>query len=587
MSTNGSNLTNLDAIRDRIANSVLIALSFIVPPALIASLMRIPSIGWQPVMVFHIVAAIILICATLFRNSITYNVRGIIIVGIIFLVGIGGLLNFALNGAGVPGLMASCIFAAVLFGTRGGLVVLLLGFLSIAVIGMAYSSEAITLHFDSNIYNVQLRSWLTTLLGFALFSGGAVATVIGLNKALMGIIRANEDNLSQLGIQVKERSRSLTDEIREREKAEQNFHLSEERYHKIIDAQTELITTFTPDGTFTFVSDSYCRYAGKRKEDLLGRSLYEPVPEAEVESLKEYFTSFSRQHPNKTNENQLLSGEGDLRYYEWSNSATFDENDEIIEIQSVGRDVTERKEVEILKSEFISLVSHELRTPLTSIMGSISLIEGGALGKVPEKMTDLLAIAKGNSERLISIVNDILDFEKLQSGGMDFNFREIDLVELVEKAVTLNHGYADQCGVRFVMAETTEEFIVKADSERLEQVVSNLLSNAAKFSAKGSDVHVSVHNRDGQARVEVSDTGIGISEKFKDTIFDRFSQADTGDKRAVKGTGLGLSISRAIIECHDGNIDFDSCVGEATTFHFTLPIVVSTDHENGNQTHET
>lgn len=567
-------VTSLEEMRGRIANGVLIALALIALPALAGSLMRIQSIGWQPVMGFHIAAAGVLIGAALARRRLSFKVRGSSIVGIIFLVGIGGFLNFALSGAGYPALLVSAIVAAVLFGTRGGLIVLFLGLMATIVIGLAYANHLLPLRFDANLYTVQFQSWLTALLGLALFGGGGVATVVGLNSALIRAIDshvARHDDLKKL---VEERALELRDEIKEREKAENHLRLNEEKYHRLIDAQTELITTFTPDGTFTFVSESYCQFVGKTKEDLLGRSLFNAVPEEEIPALKDYFASFSSERQHQTTENPVESEDGELRYFEWSNSALLDENGDVEEIQSVGRDITERKEVERLKSEFISLVSHELRTPLTSIMGSISLIKGGALGDIPEKMSDMLGIAKGNSERLIGIVNDILDFEKLQSGGMEFNFVEVDLVELVRHTIDLNQSYAEQCGVQFDLIKADTGICVRGDRERLEQVMTNLLSNAAKFSTKGTSIEISVFDRDGIARVDVADTGPGIPEEFKDRIFDRFSQADTGDKRTVKGTGLGLSISRAIIERHEGSIDFDSRTGQGTTFHFELPIVI-------------
>lgn len=572
MMTGEDTVTSLDEMRDRIANGVLLALSFISVPALMVSLMRIQVIGWQPVMGFHIFAVAVLIGASVVRAHLSYKVRGGIVVGIVFLLGVGGFLNFALNGAGYPALLLAAIIAAVLFGTRGGMLLLLLGIVAIALTGLAFSQQILVLGMDANAYNAQFQSWMTTLLGYTLLGGGGVATVIGLNSALIRSIHSFETHQAQLENLVAERTHALMEEIREREKAESSLRMSEDRYHRVIDTQAELITTFTPDGIFTFVNESYCRFVGKSKEDLLGRSLFEAIPEDEVDQLRLYFASFSRDRPQQTTENPIRSAAGDLRYYEWSNSASIDANGYVTEIQSVGRDITERKEVERLKSEFISLVSHELRTPLTSIMGSISLIAGGAAGAVPDKVANLLNIAKGNSERLIGIVNDILDFEKLQSGGMEFFFQKIDLFELVENSLNMNQAYAEQCNVTFVLKGSKNPVWVMVDKERLEQVLANLLSNAAKFSDQDTEVIISVEPEGKRARVEVSDTGPGIDEKFKERIFDRFSQADTGDTRAVKGTGLGLSISRAIIERHDGTIDFESRKGVGTTFRFELPL---------------
>ncbi len=362
----------------------------------------------------------------------------------------------------------------------------------------------------------------------------------------------------------------LSRDVTERRAAEHALKRSEDRYENVINSQSELITVFTPDGKFTLVNDAYCLFTGRTREDLLGSSLYDPVPEDEIEELKIYFASFTPEQQYLTIENQIRSADGEIHDYEWSNSASFDENGNITEIQSVGRDVTKQREVDRLKSEFIALVSHELRTPLTSIMGALGLSLGGALGELPEKVTEMLTMAKLNSEKLIGLINDILDFEKLQSGAMEYNMVKVDLAALVKQAIEINQSYADQFGVSFDFKHQGNSACVKADEARIGQVVSNLLSNAAKFSEEGSVVEISVIGKKDSVRVEVSDSGPGIAEAFREKIFDRFSQADSTDERAIQGTGLGLSISKSIIDQHDGKIDFESGLGKGTTFFFEL-----------------
>ena len=247
---------------------------------------------------------------------------------------------------------------------------------------------------------------------------------------------------------------------------------------------------------------------------------------------------------------------------------------------AVVRDITERRKVERMKNEFVSTVSHELRTPVTSIRGSLGLLAGDVVGKLPAKARQLVEIANDNSERLINLINDILDIETMESGNMRFSFRSCSLPAILDSALASNQGYGDQFGVRFRLRHTTPDIDVWADPGRIGQVMSNLLSNAAKFSAPGSIVDVGAARLGDSIRISVTDRGPGVPEEFHDKIFGKFSQADASDKRRIGGTGLGLSIAKLIVEQHAGAIGFDSIAGEGTTFYFDLPMA---SRMSGNQ----
>lgn len=242
-------------------------------------------------------------------------------------------------------------------------------------------------------------------------------------------------------------------------------------------------------------------------------------------------------------------------------------------------DITQRKEMDRMKSEFISTVSHELRTPLTSIRGSLGLIAAGALGRLPQKLESMIRIAHSNSERLVRIINDILDIEKIESGKLELYPRKVPLGSFLKLAVEANEAYGAKFSVRFVLEEGSEHLEVMADHDRLMQVMSNLLSNAAKFSPSGSQVMVRAYRRGGNARVEVEDRGTGIPEEFRGRIFEKFAQADSSATRRFEGTGLGLAITRQLVEAMGGRIGFDTETGRGTTFHFELPnLATSFDH---------
>ena len=225
------------------------------------------------------------------------------------------------------------------------------------------------------------------------------------------------------------------------------------------------------------------------------------------------------------------------------------------------------------KSEFLAITSHELRTPLTSIKSSLALIIDGNIGSLPESISAMLGIARRNTDRLINLVNDILDAEKIESSGLEYNFAPLNLSSLVAEAVETNKGYAEQFGVTFVLTDIAPEVLVYADGSRLTQVVANLLSNAAKFSPQGGEIKITVDCGNNIAKATVIHDGPGIPEEMREHIFDKFTQVDASDTRSKGGTGLGLNISKSIIQQHGGEISFDSKSGAGSQFYFTLPVM--------------
>lgn len=235
------------------------------------------------------------------------------------------------------------------------------------------------------------------------------------------------------------------------------------------------------------------------------------------------------------------------------------------------RDITQRKEFDRMKNEFVSTVSHELRTPLTSIKGSLGLITSGIFGVFPEKVNELLNIANNNCSRLTNLINDILDLEKIKAGKMEFKYEELEINSILEQSIVLNQSYADQFGMKVKLIKPEEEYFIKADKNRLLQVISNLFSNAVKFSKPGGEVTITSENINGKIKVSFIDKGVGIPDDSKHKIFKSFSQVDSSDSRSKGGSGLGLSICKLIVEKMDGEIAFDSVAGEGSTFFFIMP----------------
>ncbi len=241
-------------------------------------------------------------------------------------------------------------------------------------------------------------------------------------------------------------------------------------------------------------------------------------------------------------------------------------------IVSIIRDISERKEAEKAKSEFVSTVSHELRTPLTSIKGALGLTRTDAIRNDPDKLERLLDMAATNADRLGFLVDDILDVEKLSSGMIELRSDTVNLSRLVNEAVEANEGYATKLGVFFNTTGVDLPVMVSGDNNRLMQVMANLMSNAAKFSPIGGQIEVLLSLNGSSARVSVRDHGSGIPDAAKDSIFERFTQVDSSDQRKIGGTGLGLSITKVIVERHQGTIGFISEVGTGSTFFFELPL---------------
>jgi two-component system, OmpR family, sensor histidine kinase VicK len=344
-----------------------------------------------------------------------------------------------------------------------------------------------------------------------------------------------------------------------------------EQLTSLLDRLQDLVLIFRP-GSLDIIyankatRDWFVEHIGWDEREYLNRSLSDESLDFNYQELEDYAALlgidgreamvFESTQYGRTVEVNLQIAQGG-----------FDEEVYIV----VVRDITERKEIEQAKREFVAVVSHELRTPLTAIKGSLGLLRAGVAGELPEKAVAVLDVAYRNSERLLHMVNDMLDLEKIEAGKMDCALDMLDLTELLREALLVNKGYGDEYEVHFRSVGFDQPCLVRGNEMRLLQVMTNLMSNAAKFSPRHGVVTIRLSDETHAWRVSVSDDGPGISEDARETIFEKFRQAEAVDGKSRKGTGLGLSIVKAIVERHGGTIGVTSEVGRGTTFFVDLP----------------
>ena len=347
----------------------------------------------------------------------------------------------------------------------------------------------------------------------------------------------------------------------------------EERNRTVLKTMVDPLITFDDMGIIDSFNCAAERMFGYSESEVLGKNVKILMPEPFDDDHNEYLKSY-----DSSSETTILDTRREIEVRR-KNGETLPVELSLSDMRigskhmytSTLRDITERKRIDKMKNEFIATVSHELRTPLTAIRGSLGLLGGGALGPLPENVVQLLTIANNNADRLLILINDILDIEKIEAGKMDFRFQEVDITSLVKQALMNNAAYAEQYQVTFQYSSTIKGCIVVVDPDRIIQVLNNLLSNAAKFSPQGDVIEINASRNGDKFRISVSDHGQGIPPEFQPKVFDKFSQSDSSDTRFSGGTGLGLSIARAIIEKHGGNIDFVTEKNKGTTFFFELP----------------
>lgn len=399
--------------------------------------------------------------------------------------------------------------------------------------------------------------------------GGIVTVATDITES-----KRREDALIRHAAEVAKINNDLVSEIRRREASEDALRESENRARAIFDSAADGVITFGEDRRIESVNPAAEKLFGYSAKDLIG---------SHVHHLMMLGTKDANTAPGRPADSIDLDNAEVRLVTAWrKDGGVFPVELTVSEVPlkdrriytGIIRDVTERTRLDKMKREFVSVVGHELRTPLTSIQGSLALLNSHVVGELPLRAKTMVRIGLENSERLLRLIGDILDMERIESGKMEFTFEPVPVSALVERAVEANRSFADQFGARFQIEHMRgPNVMVNGDGDRLMQVLANFISNAAKYSPPGGVITVGSEMHDGLARVFVSDQGPGIPVSFHKGLFEKFSQADGSDSRQRGGAGLGLSIAKAIMECHGGVIGYEVAEGGGAKFYFGLPVM--------------
>ena len=375
-------------------------------------------------------------------------------------------------------------------------------------------------------------------------------------------------------------------DISARKAVEQQLYAATALQTAVLDGATYSIISTTVDGTILIFNRAAEQMLGYSSAEVIGRltpapfhdpqevvqraaALSEELGEAIAPGF-EVFAAKARRHQAEAREWTYVRKDGSRVPVLLSVTALRDAEQNITGFLGIAQDISERQKADRMKNEFVSTVSHELRTPLTSIRGALGLVAGGMAGALPPAAVKLIEIAHSNSERLVRLINDILDIEKMESGRMQFDLVAQMLRPVLLQAIEANRAYAAALQVGIELVDGEVDGLVRIDSDRMIQVITNLLSNAAKYSAPQDNVVVAVEKRGAGLRLSVADRGPGIPDEFCARIFQKFSQADGSDTRRLAGTGLGLAITKSLVESMGGRIGFDTSP-QGTIFWVDLP----------------
>ena len=408
-------------------------------------------------------------------------------------------------------------------------------------------------------------------LDFELEMMQQLADQFGIALSQTEILEHLEEIVEARTAELQEVNRNLQQEINNRKQAETTLRQSEEQLRLITNALPVLISYVDEHQCYQFNNKAYEDWLGKVPAQIYGMNLKSVWGNNCYTKLIGY-VKLALLGQVVTYENEILLKDGQLRSVNVTYIPHIDEQKNVKGFFSLTTDISERKAIERMKDEFIAVVSHELRTPLTSMHSALKILSTGRLGKLSKDGQQILKIADDNTERLVRLVNNVLDLQRIESGDVKMEKQICNVSTLMIQATEAMQPMAQHHGVVLIVEPVDIEIFV--DSDYIVQALTNLISNAIKFSSVNGKVWLTAEKKlNNEVLFSVCDEGQGIPSDKLENIFERFQQVDSSDSRRKGGTGLGLTICRKIVEQHEGKIWAESILGQGSTFSFTLPLL--------------
>jgi PAS domain S-box-containing protein len=449
----------------------------------------------------------------------------------------------------------------------------------------------------SDWVQVPESEWMGAFASAPILAEGQVIGCLNLDSATVGFYtQAHAERLQAFANQasvairnarlydaVQRHAADLEQRVAERTQALQE---SEARYRAIVEDQTELITRFLPDFTLTFVNQACCQFFDMTPEELIGRGFFSFIPDEDHELVKQHIAGLSRANPVVLVEHRVRTPGGDARWLQWTNRLIVDAQGQYTEIQGVGRDITERRQVEEvlrkalaremelgeLKSRFVSMVSHEFRTPLAVILMNADMLRRYGKRLNESQKEQYLHSIHSSIKHMADLLDDVLVISRAEAGKTEFSPERVNLDAFSQEIINEIKTTTEPSLV-FMFSVTGDCTGTVVDRKRWQLIVSNLVSNAAKYSLPGGAIEISVSCEADQVVFRIQDEGIGIPERDQRHLFETFHRARNVGK--IPGTGLGLAIVKQCVEQHGGTLTFESAEGTGTTFTVTIPQVRS------------
>ena len=545
-------------------------------PAVGASLYRAVTLGFKPVMLAHVLLTLSLIFIWLKQDSLSFKLRGGVLLSAFYVAGLGGLLQWGFIGLGIPLLMGFCLVAALLFGRKLSFMCLLASLVSVAVIALLVLQGQVVFGVDANAYQYQLSSWLNVLVAFGLIVGGLVILTARLHGFLIQAIE-------QLQAKVHEQNQTL-------EHTCEQLTNSEALLKTVLNNIPSRVYWKDKNLNYLGCNQSFAQDAGqpnveavigKRDCDFPWSDKADYYRETDIRVMAQGVVELG-------SEEHIIDKSGKHWWFAINTIALRAHNDEIIGVLGTYNDITERKEADDAlnlakeaaeqgnraKTQFLANMSHEIRTPMNGILGLVNLCLQTELDERQQRYLDALVYS---AQHLLEVINGILDFSKIEAGTLELSECDCDLGLMVDNIAQLSRISAADKGLGFILNKSKDmPNNLFCDEMKLKQVLLNLCGNAVKFSRRGKvELKVCITaGEDGSPllRFDIVDEGIGIEPSIIDTLFQPFVQADAAINKEFGGTGLGLSISKKIVELMNGQVFGVNNAGDGCTFTVLLPL---------------